>query len=145
MELESALLGEIQLALVALFGEQPFPTAQIEKTKPIFQGDYTLVVFPYLKISQQNPENTAEIIGQYLQNHSTLVSEYNVIKGFLNIVVNPNVWMQFHQDHWNHSPFASFPSGEIKSWWNILPQIPTNPYTSDISEITYSVIASPKY
>ena len=114
MELESALLGEIQLALVALFGEQPYPQAQIEKTKPIFQGDYTLVVFPYLKISQQNPENTAEIIGQYLQNHSALVSEYNVIKGFLNIVVNPNVWMQFHQDQWNHSPFAPFPSGGNK-------------------------------
>lgn len=69
----------------------------LQKTKKEFKGHYTLVTFPLLKISRKNPEQTAEEIGAKLTENSPIVSEYNVIKGFLNLTIAPNVWVELLQ------------------------------------------------
>ncbi len=65
----------------------------LSKTKKEFDGDLTLVVFPLLKISRQKPEDTAESIGSYLKNNCPVVKDYNVIKGFLNLSLAQDCWI----------------------------------------------------
>lgn len=67
---------------------------QIQKTRKEFEGDLTLVAFPLTKVSRCSPEKTAAGIGEYLAGHLDAVSGYNVIKGFLNIVIAPAEWSQ---------------------------------------------------
>lgn len=69
-------------------------SVQIQKTKVEFQGQYTFVVFPLLKISKKSPEQTAEQLGDYLKNNSSLVDDFNVVKGFLNLVINSEFWIK---------------------------------------------------
>ncbi|HBG56855.1 MAG TPA: arginine--tRNA ligase, partial [Porphyromonadaceae bacterium] len=63
-----------------------------QKTKKEFKGHYTLVTFPLLKLSRKKPEETAEEIGNYLSQQSTIIAAYNVIKGFLNLTISSRVW-----------------------------------------------------
>ncbi len=72
----------------------PEESVQIQKTRKEFQGDYTLVVFPLLKLSRKPPEETATSIGAYIENHSPMISGFNVIKGFLNLVVSHSFWRE---------------------------------------------------
>jgi arginyl-tRNA synthetase len=65
---------------------------QVQKTKREFSGDYTVVVFPLLKISGRSPEITGNEIGKFLLENSDAVCDFNVIKGFLNITIAPSVW-----------------------------------------------------
>lgn len=65
---------------------------QLQKTRKDFIGDYTLVVFPLVKMARKSPEQTAEEIGNYLQNLLVEVESYNVIKGFLNFTISPEYW-----------------------------------------------------
>jgi arginyl-tRNA synthetase len=67
---------------------------QIQKTRREFEGDFTVVVFPLLKISKQSPEVTAEVLGRSLVKRSDLLSGYEVIKGFLNLTVGKDYWRQ---------------------------------------------------
>ncbi len=66
---------------------------QIENTKTDFQGDLTLVVFPLLKYTKKSPEQSADLIGKWLLENSAVVSNYNVIKGFLNLSLKTSFWM----------------------------------------------------
>ncbi|MDF1574380.1 MAG: arginine--tRNA ligase [Bacteroidales bacterium] len=68
---------------------------QIQKTKREFTGDFTVVVFPLLRHSRLSPEETGKVLGTYLLEHSALVSQFNVIKGFLNLVVAQQYWKDF--------------------------------------------------
>ncbi len=70
----------------------PENEVQIQKTRKEFEGDYTLVVFPLLKLSRRSPEETAKTIGAYIEEHSAMISGFNVIKGFLNLVVSHTFW-----------------------------------------------------
>lgn len=72
----------------------------LEQTKSDFEGDYTLVVFPYLKQSKKSPEQTAIEIGNHISTHTQTIQSVNVIKGFLNIVVSPNYWINFLSDNY---------------------------------------------
>lgn len=69
----------------------------LQPTKKEFVGDYTLVVFPLVKLSRKRPEETAEELGKWLVEHSELITSYNVIKGFLNLSLNPRLWIQLFQ------------------------------------------------
>ena len=71
---------------------------QISDTRKDFTGDYTLVVFPLLRFSKKSPELTAGDIGGYLRENCADVREYNVIKGFLNIVISSAWWYSFFKD-----------------------------------------------
>ena len=65
---------------------------QIQKTLPEFEGDLTIVVFPFLRFSKMNPVKTGEDIGSVLVSELDSVKSFNVIKGFLNIVLNEDNW-----------------------------------------------------
>lgn len=67
----------------------------LQKTRKEFEGDLTLVVFPFLKISKKSPESTASELGEYLLANLKEISRFNVIKGFLNLVVSENYWLEF--------------------------------------------------
>ena len=66
---------------------------QLQKTRAEFEGDFTVVVFPLLKITKQNPEKTAEEIGSYLIQKISFISKYNVVKGFLNLSISASFWI----------------------------------------------------
>lgn len=71
---------------------------QLQKTKKEFKGHLTLVVFPILKLSKKNPEQTATEIGEYLLKNQPSISEFNVIKGFLNLTIAPAYWINILND-----------------------------------------------
>ncbi|MDR1610149.1 MAG: arginine--tRNA ligase [Candidatus Symbiothrix sp.] len=84
----------IQKAISDLY-DQKVETSQIQlqKTKKEFKGHITLVVFPLLKISRKNPEQTAQEIGNHLTGKESFISGFNVIKGFLNLTIAPAYWI----------------------------------------------------
>jgi arginyl-tRNA synthetase len=71
----------------------PESAVQLQKTRKEYEGHLTLVVFPLLKISKKNPEQTAQEIGEYLAQHEPAIASFNVIKGFLNLTVAPTYWI----------------------------------------------------
>ncbi|MDR2682829.1 MAG: arginine--tRNA ligase [Dysgonamonadaceae bacterium] len=90
MTIQQHILQAIERLYAA---EIPETMVQIQKTKKEFQGHLTLVVFPLLKLSKKNPEQTAIEIGEYLTKNQPFISGFNVIKGFLNLTVSPAYWM----------------------------------------------------
>jgi arginyl-tRNA synthetase len=78
----------------------------LQETKKEFEGDITLVTFPLTKISRKSPEITANEIGNYLQSNADFISSFNVIKGFLNLVVTDNSWKEFFSAHFNDDTFG---------------------------------------
>ncbi|MGY6523050.1 MAG: arginine--tRNA ligase [Mongoliitalea sp.] len=98
MSLEQGILSSIQQAFAELFNhEVAVEDLQLQPTRKEFEGSYTFVVFPYLKVTKLNPEASAKAIGDYLVNASEAVSAYNVVKGFLNLVVNQASWLDIFQ------------------------------------------------
>ena len=94
MNIEQTISLKAQEAVKALYGQDvPESMVQLQKTKREFEGSLTLVVFPFLKISHKKPEDTAQEIGQWLQEHCDAVERFNVVKGFLNIVVAQKAWV----------------------------------------------------
>jgi arginyl-tRNA synthetase len=85
------LRQEIAEAVKSLF-DQDIPGLQIQPTNPEFEGSHTLVCFPLTKITRKSPGETAKMVGDYLLAKSTVVTRYNVIKGFLNLVLKDSVW-----------------------------------------------------
>ena len=86
-------------AVKALYGQDvPEKTVQVQKTKKEFEGSLTLVVFPFLKISKKKPEDTAAEIGEWMKQNCKAVADYNVVKGFLNIVIDTAAWIGMLND-----------------------------------------------
>ena len=82
-------------AVQALYGQMPTPEQlQFQKTRSEFEGQWTLVAFPLLKISRKKPEATAQEIGAYLQEHCSLVEGIQIVKGFLNLSIAPAAWVE---------------------------------------------------
>ena len=82
-------------AVQALYGQMPTPEQlQFQKTRSEFEGQWTLVAFPLLKISRKNPEATAQEIGAYLQEHCSLAEGIQIVKGFLNLSIAPAAWVE---------------------------------------------------
>ncbi len=95
MNIEQQLTADVRIAIKALYGQEvPDNLLQLQKTKREFEGHLTLVTFPLLRISRKKPEETAQEIGQYLQENSDAVAAFNVVKGFLNLVVAPQKWVE---------------------------------------------------
>lgn len=93
MNLHNQLRIEIQKAVTALFN-QSVEQVQLQPTNIEFEGSHTLVCFPLTRISKLKPEETGLAIGNYLVAHSGIVARFNVVKGFLNLVISDAVWMQ---------------------------------------------------
>jgi arginyl-tRNA synthetase len=93
--MEIILKEKIKEAVVNLFKcEVNGDLIQIQETRKDFRGDFTLVVFPLLRFSKNTPEKTGEMIGEYLVKEYSFVSGYNVIKGFLNLEISNNWWVE---------------------------------------------------
>jgi len=86
--------------------EVPSSLIQLQKTKKDFKGHLTLVVFPLLKLSGKNPEQTAEEIGERLLNQESGIAGYNVIKGFLNLIIVPTYWIQLFNDIYSSESYG---------------------------------------
>lgn len=99
MKIEEIMVSMVVQAIKALYNQDVDPAlVQLQKTKKEFQGHFTVVVFPFLKMSKKSPEMTASEIGVWLQKNMPAVSSYNVIKGFLNIVISIPVWLRVLTD-----------------------------------------------
>ena len=99
MEPVKLLASKASEAVQALYGAAVDPSAlQIAPTRKEFEGDYTLVVFPLLRISHAAPDATAQAIGAWLQANVPEVASFNVVKGFLNIVLSPLFWGEVLSD-----------------------------------------------
>ena len=86
-------------AVKALYGQDvPEKMVQVQKTKKEFEGSLTIVVFPFLKMSKKKPEDTAQEIGQWLKENCKAVADFNVVKGFLNIVIDKAAWLSMLND-----------------------------------------------
>lgn len=108
MNLDAQLRSSIQSAVSALFN-QSVDQLQIQPTNAEFEGSHTLVCFPIAKISKKGPEQTATAIGEYLVAFSGIVSKFNVVKGFLNLVIADQVWAQVFQSIYADKNFGSLP------------------------------------
>lgn len=94
MNIETKIAGSVMEGIKALYGQDvPAAQVQLQKTKKEFEGHLTLVVFPFLKLSRKSPEQTAQEIGAYLQQNEPAVASFNVIKGFLNLMVSSACWV----------------------------------------------------
>ena len=94
MKIETTISKAVFEAVEQLYGQQvPEKMVQLQKTRSEFEGHLTLVVFPFVKMARKKPEEVAEEIGQYLKEHCPAVASYNVVKGFLNLVVADAAWV----------------------------------------------------
>ncbi|MBR3912320.1 MAG: arginine--tRNA ligase, partial [Alistipes sp.] len=94
MNAETFISQIVTSAITALYGEVNPAQVQIQKTRKEFEGDYTLVTFPLLKMSRKSPEATATEIGEYVVANNEQISAFNVIKGFLNLSIAPTFWAE---------------------------------------------------
>ena len=94
MNIESEIIATVVQAVKECFGQDvPTTMVQLQKTKAEFEGNLTLVVFPFLKLSRLKPEDTAQQLGDYLAKHCKVVQRFNVVKGFLNLTIAPAAWI----------------------------------------------------
>ena len=87
-------------AFTKLYGQEP-PVQQVnfQKTRPEFEGDVTIVVFPFVKMAKKSPEVMADELGREIVSESEIISKYNVVKGFLNLLVSDNYWLSFFAEN----------------------------------------------
>lgn len=108
MNLDLKLRLAIRHAVEAVFG-QKIENEQLQPTNEGFEGSHTLVCFPLTKLSRKSPEETARLVGEHLVSHSGLVTWFNVVKGFLNLVIADQVWAKVFQSIYADQNFGQLP------------------------------------
>ena len=99
MIIEQKIQQAVLKAVKELYGQEvPEKMAQLQKTRAEFEGNLTLVVFPFVKMAKKKPEDVAKEIGEYLVSNCTEVAAYNVVKGFLNLVIAKEAWIALLND-----------------------------------------------
>ncbi|MBR1505603.1 MAG: arginine--tRNA ligase [Prevotella sp.] len=99
MMIEQQIMAAAQAAVKALYGQDvPEKMVQLQKTRSEFEGNLTLVVFPFVKMARKSPEQTGQEIGQYLVDNCSAISKFNVVKGFLNLSIADAAWLQLLDD-----------------------------------------------
>lgn len=94
MNLEATIQSAVAQAVSVLYQFETEPAQiQLQKTKKEFEGDVTVVVFPFVKAARKSPEGAGQEIGEYLVQNSHVISAFNVIKGFLNLSINRTYWI----------------------------------------------------
>ena len=95
MNIEALISKAAGEAVKALYGmDATEKMLQLQKTRSEFEGNLTLVVFPFVKAAKKSPEQTAQEIGGYLMEHCTAVEKFNVVKGFLNLSIGDGAWLE---------------------------------------------------
>ena len=99
MKIEAQITAAALAAVKELYGvEVPEKMIQLQKTRSDFEGNLTLVTFPLLKTSHKKPEDTAQEIGEYLKKNCKAIADFNVVKGFLNLVIAQAAWVGLLND-----------------------------------------------
>ena len=94
MTIEQQIINAAQAAVKELYGQEvPEKMVQLQKTKKEFEGNLTLVVFPFLKISRKKPDETAREIGEYIKQNCEAIADFNAVGGFLNLVIDKKAWL----------------------------------------------------
>ncbi|MBO7281462.1 MAG: arginine--tRNA ligase [Bacteroidaceae bacterium] len=113
MNIETILTESIVAALKELYGQEVAPEKiQLQKTRKEFEGDFTLVVFPFLQLSRKKPEETAQEIGAHLAAAQPVISSFNVVKGFLNLAIAPQYWIDLLEEIDNANEWGLTPITE---------------------------------
>jgi arginyl-tRNA synthetase len=111
MTIQENIQKGLQLAFQNIFNHSvETQDLALAPTRKEFEGTYTFVVFPYLKISRTTPENTATLLGEYLQENVKEVAGFNVVKGFLNLVLNQSSWLDLFTKIYQNSSRGQMPS-----------------------------------
>ena len=99
MKIENMIADAVKKAVKSLYGQEvPDKMVQVQKTRSEFEGNLTLVVFPFVKMARKSPEQTAQELGSYLVENCDAVERFNVVKGFLNMVIAPAAWLSLLAD-----------------------------------------------
>lgn len=110
MDLYSTLYKSVQEGTSSLFNVPLPDKIQIQPTSSDFEGSYTVVTFPLTKLSKKSPEQTGDALGKYLKEKSGIVSDYNVVKGFLNLTISDSAWIKVFKAVWSQKDFGAQPS-----------------------------------
>ncbi len=106
-------MAAAQAAVKALYGQEvPEKMVQLQKTRSEFEGNLTLVVFPFVKMARKSPEQTGQELGEYLVANCEAVSRYNVVKGFLNLSIADAAWLHLLADIDQDAHFGERPVDE---------------------------------
>ncbi len=99
MSIELIIRDKVVEAVEKLYGQTVDSSlVQLQNTRKEFEGDLTVVVFPFLRMSKKSPEQTASDLGKFLQDHVAEISRFNVVKGFLNLVISSSYWLNVLND-----------------------------------------------
>ena len=108
--LEEVLRQLFIKSFTTLYGQEP-PVQQVnfQKTRPEFEGDMTIVVFPFVKLAGRNPEQLANEMGAEMIKESDMIAKFNVVKGFLNLLISDKFWMDFFKANHENREFGRKP------------------------------------
>lgn len=110
MDIIATLKQHLEAGFTTLFDTAPEPEkVQLQDTRKEFEGHYTFVTFPFGKLTQKKPQETADLLGNYLKENCPLVADFNVVKGFLNIVLADAVWIEQLQQLTHTADFGQQP------------------------------------
>ena len=117
MSLQEILLENTKKAIAEHYGQQ-IENIEIQLTRKEFEGDYTIVLFPLLKLIKAKPEQIGEVLGAYLTEHLAEVTAYNVVKGFLNLTIADSYFLSFFgeivaQERYGTTPITAEPPAMI--------------------------------
>ncbi len=113
MKIENIIQKGVEAALAELYDFTPVANQiQIQNTRKDLDGDITIVVFPFLRVSKKSPEQTGEEIGIFIQQNVDVVNSFNVIKGFLNLEITKNYWIDSLLDAYTNENFGISSEGE---------------------------------
>lgn len=114
MNLENHIREAIKAGFKDLFNtDLNIEEIGLQPTKQEFEGTFTFVTFPYAKVTRKSPEESGKILGEYLKTKLTEVSDYNVVKGFLNLLVTDKAWIDLFTQHLIKDDFAKFPANGV--------------------------------
>lgn len=108
--LEETLKSLFINAFQTLYGHKPNESQiSFQKTRPEFEGDFTIVVFPFVKVTGKSPETLANEIGAEIIKESDIIARYNVVKGFLNLLISDHFWLEFFAQNHTSEKYGSKP------------------------------------
>ena len=113
MTIEQQIISTAQAAVKELCGQEvPEKLVQLQKTKKEYEGNLTLVVFPFLKISHKRPDETAREIGEYIKQNCEAIADFNAVGGFLNLVIDKKAWLALLNEMNQNEKFGEKPVTE---------------------------------
>lgn len=113
MTIEQQIINAALAAVKELYGQEVAEKmVQLQKTKKEFEGNLTLLVFPFLKISRKKPDETAREIGEYIKQNCEAIADFNAVGGFLNLVIDKKAWLALLNEMNQNEKFGEKPVTE---------------------------------